>query len=82
MGFEYRPVEHGKCQLWRVMNEGGGGIDPRTASDCFANTQRRLRSLEAKILELEASKKAAQDSLRRRHAAQFPTEFRRGARIE
>lgn len=95
IGFEYVDVEPGKCQLWRWLNEGGADNSPapRTVSDCFANTSRRIRELQAKIAELEESKKAAQRALSRRHTAAvdaaLPEPVRRmrdmfpdGARIE
>lgn len=70
-GVEYVEVETGKCQLWRWFNECGSHhkIPPRTVSDCFAHTSRRIRELAAAIAELDASKRAAQSALRRRHAA-------------
>lgn len=70
IGVEYVDVEPGKCQLWRAFNESGfRDVNPRTFAECFGLTSRRIRELEAKVADLETSKRAAQRALARQHAA-------------
>ncbi len=86
MGFEYVTVEKGKCQLWRVKNEhhSNADIDPGTSSDCFTHTWHRITALEARVADLEASKRAAQRSLGRHHDSTRKSDamFPDNARIE
>jgi len=86
MGFEYVPVEPGKCQLWRWMNESDIGLSSETLRDCFAHTTRRINGLAAALADAQAVAKAAQRALSRHHdaarAALNPGEFPNGARIE
>lgn len=73
MGFEYRTAEDKVCQLWRYRNECPGSlIEPATVNDCFRRTTSRLHRLQAEVRELEQNRRAAQQALDRRHAAQLP----------
>lgn len=78
IGVEYVEVEPGKCQLWRWMVEVGsntpGTPAPRTVSDCFGHTSRRIRELEAKVADLDAQAKAARKALARHHEAAYVRE--------
>lgn len=67
-GYEYVPVETGRCQLWRVI-ESTSSVSQRTVADCFELTAKRIRDLEAKATDAVSSKTAAQRALSRQHAS-------------
>jgi hypothetical protein len=50
--------------------------------ECIKRAIPRIRALEARLVDLEASNKTAQRALARHHAAQNPAEFPDDARIE